>query len=1275
MSTRDRTKHFTALAPTIPNTVARNQSVGDRSFIAVVAESGKAVLDSEFNLRVDVAQNVARQSLHKTSSGWLKSNPGIAAEDEWITGFVPDQFDPIGLVDGGFPTANVHTDGTLLNAVMIPKLRALVAGYPLTLEYTNTTADGYNLIALEAATVMDGTMGSVKRTDFLFLEVWQALVAPTTHAGASVLVVDASTAVGTVITLDGTPLTAVSSAAGVDEFVVDAYSAPNTALNIAAAINSGSNSFSATIRAAANNGTVYLRSIVPGLVGNAITLAVTPSVPGNVTVSGAVFTGGATRPNRPNDTQIYPHGNTQAPEDTWIDDESVEVPLLTETSQRIQLQYRVRATGAAEGINFKTHPTGFTAGTIYGQGGASAVDTDYPFVPADQTTTLGLSSAVAFGELDPQLYVAGDGSETAAAALNTVDGFIYALPLGFVFRHNDVSNAPALYRGFDPINNANGAPERDHAGYTGPLGTIPAGVSDRPDGEYCDVILNHHILDLRRHFATDWSGADEVTSQIQALMDGTFKTWAIDIADKQTLGGSTGDISTRPLVCNEIGRGPGVSEGGTAPLSGSTNRGVFVRNFDHMARRFAAQPIVERVVFAFYPGDRPDNLSQGDPTSYSYGTVNPGKYVVKTGGGTPVSEENWFEGDVLHLKMDDLDVSSLGKLFQGESGGGSSAAGIGAPTFTTYAPAGTRITNILSAYHDDGHFDLVGAGSTAQIQTVEIASVAGLGTDHVTVTLDANDRTVTGGLPSSLVSITVTAGGTGYSPGDAVTIAAPDQVGGVQAVAEVATIGGSGEVLTVTITDAGSGYTVAPVISFATGGASATGVAVLWQYRMVGGLDNTSTPVVDGSPRRIFLEVEITYPAGTGLTDSPDLTLTPNPSLYDGSNGVGPGAVVENGTSQRPKDFEGLLAPDFRAGYREVTLEYVANDTSVHTLGGERPGVPVGGVDAETVVSRNRSTVVFPRRVYGSTGTTEVYDATDTVSSARVVSDSSSEYGSSSRLVVLNTSGSGGAVPLSGLGQTLCEVQYYAQDAIPNYGASGGGYQVSTYYRTNAPQTAGVKDGDITTGGAGTLPTTLTLTPLSLGQSVFTGLRGAGTDEDAFPYVFPLDQIAVNDGTALTGVSPNQTAGSTYEWYFAAGAGVAVADFDADTGFLQLHPKIQAHKVGDWVFGGATNAGKPRKDAEFRAYYPAVADDNYRPTAFASPLSGAARHKVFMPALCRVPTAVAGAAGGVLFEAGEVVLVVLSRLATLDVDNKIVFADSGNTTCAAVYKTRNNWVI
>jgi len=1225
MSVKDHEDFFAGVqalptppANQVPNTVSRSVKTGERALLSVIAESGKPVLDAELNLNQDAKwmESYLLRRWH-TPSGWLRGKTHYDAYCDWILGQAPG-----GLVDdsgGGGGSAgsggsggsaggggHIHVDGTILDAVVLPRLEATVAGHAVVVEYTNTRTPGYNLITLEPARVYDGGVpASVKRTDFLFLEVWRTLVAPSPRASAQMQVVSNSDiAPGDQILINGMALTAVAGVPGVDQFQIGA-NADATAANIVAAINLVLNSFATTCSARNSADMVFLAATLPGAgdvitqTGNFITLSVNVAMVGSIVVSGATFTGGADRPNKPVDDQakIYRHGNVLSPAPVWLDDEMVDPVIGLESSQRIQLQYRIRATGNTEGVNYKHHPDGFSnriagpgpsANGIYAQasrnvpvwtGDGEGDINSYPFVPADGTSTWLQSSAVAFGFTDDGLYVAGNGSERAAQDLGAIDGFVYAIPIGFVHRHNNASDVAAVPKGFDPQSNANGAPEYDHPGFVSWWGMVPAGASDRPDGEFCNVITQNSLLDLRRHVIPSGTDlASELQYQMQSLLDGCLRTWSVDTTSKQDLGGDSGDVSTRFLICNEIGRSNGA--GGVPPLSGDTQRGPLVRSYDHIARRFGDQPVVERVVVAFWPGDR-----DAGP-AVAPGMVNPARYVKPAldGFGAPKNPGHWYEGDVLHLDLEFLNATTLGGLFDARpgagDGGGGSGIGLPSQNFLAFAPVGTVITDVLLAEHDDGNY-----GAPAD-QAVQLGIVKGLGTTHLEITLDANDTAVTGGLA------------------------------------------------------------IPPT-------------------RVVG----SDRPGIDteGSQRRIFLEVEITYPIGVGTTDTPDYEVVPDTAVYSDSVAVatGPGPCIENDMAQRPADYEQLMPPRFRQGFREIQHEYIANDTIAH--GAPLSGTAIGTVTPETLVSRSSMELRFPRRLWGSrTGAMGLYvqDAVDF--GVRVVDDTLTEYGSSSRLCILN-----GGTPLSGA-QTLCNVRYFAQDPIPNYGVNGGGYQIGYYFRSNSPQTAGTHEGDIKSSGGGTLPTTLQVEPLLTSPTVWSGQRGMGGHELAFPYASPLDQIPIHDGTTLP-AGPDFVAGTTEEWFFAATAEVAIDDFSAGTGLLNLHAFVQQDVQNVLTLGGAGATEYPRKDAEFRAFYPFADDTSYRPTVMAQPLYGATRHKAFVPCLARAVADVPGVNGGLLFRKSELLLVVLSRFAELDDENTVRFLDpvGDNRTLAAVYRTRN----
>jgi hypothetical protein len=1075
------------------SSVSRYLPPGDRSWDEAVYQSGKPVLDSELNLSQEV-NKVLRDLVQNREipSGWLRG---------------PVTSDP--MVD--------FTFASVANTFRMRKRTALVGGFPVTVEYTNTSTVGQNNIVLDAAPVFGGAPPDVKRTDFVFLEVWRAVVSTSPRATATTEVItNASITVGDVIIINGVNLTATAGVPGLDQFQIGANEAA-TATNIAAAINLGTNSFTGICTATVdptNPNLVNLRAADPlaGAAGNAITLALTLAVAGCIQVNGGagptLFSGGVDTANKPSQATIYRHGNVDADSSVNLTDDLADPIVGIETTKRVQIQYRIRVTGQAEAINFKTE-NGYSNAAVLAQGAQSSPVVGYPFVPADNSTVNGNSDATAYGTVDNGLWIAGDGSQAAATALGTVDGYVYSIPLCFVFRRNDAYNGGAG-AGFDPITNTNGALPLTHPGFVNPIiGAIPANTSDRPDGRFHDQILEEDLLDLRRQVSP--GGVDlkaELERQMTLLLDGSLNTWAIDSSDKNTLGSSSGDVSSVFLVCNEIGRSG--AKGGVSPASGDTPRGDTIADFDHVRRRFADWPVVERRIFPIFPTDDV--------------ATEPGKYVTKV---TP-AHPTWEAGDVINIDLDSLDATGLGDWSDG-SGSGTPTGGA---QVSNLWPPGTTVTDVLRVIHDDGNFG--GAISKA----VQFDQIVGIGTNHLMLTLAENTRQANGGLP-------------------------------------VATY------------------------------------------------DLVSAPAGVASPRRIFVELEITYPIGAGTTDTPDFEVTPDATVYPD------GPLLENDTSQRPADWEQILQPEFREARREVTLEYVSNDGS-----GPGSGTPI----TDNLVSDTTLQIRLPRRIFGS-GTT-VTTVTDlSVPGPVSVDTTATEYGSSSRKLLVQ-----GGTPLAGA-QTQVSVSYFAQDPLPNYGAVG--YQISVYYRSNAPQTLGVQAGAPATYP---LPTTLEVTPLVMSRDLWTGTVGAGSPEVGFPYGNPLDQIAVNGD-----LSP---ATFPAEWILQATAEISVGDFDAATGLLCLH---QMSPVD-----GNTNLSFTSKDVdtEFRAHYKVADPTSYRPTAMAQPLSGVAAHKVFFPFLAR------STVDNVYFRKDEVLLIVVSRFAILDGDNVVRFTDTNNETCAAVYRTR-----
>ncbi len=164
--------------------------------------------------------------------------------------------------------------------------------------------------------------------------------------------------------------------------------------------------------------------------------------------------------NKPSAAAIYKYGNVEGGA-SFIADDLVDPALGFDTTQRVQLQYRVRVVKGLVGL--ANYPDGFDPVVVKAQGAASS-PTSYTF--ANMRTELG----------DAGLWRAGDGT---ANALGTVDGYVYAIPMCSVFRRNSVA-----WTG-DPSQNFNGGFNRnptavDRTGYKtfsttgGVTDTVPA---------------------------------------------------------------------------------------------------------------------------------------------------------------------------------------------------------------------------------------------------------------------------------------------------------------------------------------------------------------------------------------------------------------------------------------------------------------------------------------------------------------------------------------------------------------------------------------------------------------------------------------------------------------------------------------------------------------------------------------------------------------------------------------------------------------------------------
>jgi hypothetical protein len=140
--------------------------------------------------------------------------------------------------------------------------------------------------------------------------------------------------------------------------------------------------------------------------------------------------------NKPSASTIYRYGNVEGGY-TYLSDDLQDPAIGFETTQRVQLQYRIRVVSGLVGLT--SYPDGFDPTMVKGRG-AATTDTSYTF--ANMRKELG----------DAGLWRAGDGT---ANSLGTVDGYTYAIPLCCVFRRNSVA-----WDG-DPGQNLNGGFNRN----------------------------------------------------------------------------------------------------------------------------------------------------------------------------------------------------------------------------------------------------------------------------------------------------------------------------------------------------------------------------------------------------------------------------------------------------------------------------------------------------------------------------------------------------------------------------------------------------------------------------------------------------------------------------------------------------------------------------------------------------------------------------------------------------------------------------------------------
>ncbi|MDD5650327.1 MAG: hypothetical protein PHF86_07925 [Candidatus Nanoarchaeia archaeon] len=177
--------------------------------------------------------------------------------------------------------------------------------------------------------------------------------------------------------------------------------------------------------------------------------------------------------NKPDADNIYKFGNVQFGGTNLVDD-SIDTVFDEETSERVQVQYRIRVVSNVDFMS--TDSYGFDDTNVRAQG-AAAVSQVASYNFTNMIHELG----------DVGLWRAGFGNEASQIALQTVDGYSYAIPMFKIYRR--------------PTNLWGDTGGDDLTALYNQLGNsavLSALVSDRPDGKFHDGIDATDIIDLRQ---------------------------------------------------------------------------------------------------------------------------------------------------------------------------------------------------------------------------------------------------------------------------------------------------------------------------------------------------------------------------------------------------------------------------------------------------------------------------------------------------------------------------------------------------------------------------------------------------------------------------------------------------------------------------------------------------------------------------------------------------------------------------------------------------------
>lgn len=194
---------------------------------------------------------------------------------------------------------------------------------------------------------------------------------------------------------------------------------------------------------------------------------------------------------------LYPYGCVQA--NPFSDNELVASFTGTETTKRVQIQYRIRTKRLDSGDVGDLLELDDLLCNIYPIAGRTS---EYAYTSYKYRK---------FGSQDVGLYVSGYGESSDKSVLSTVDGYSYSIPMFLVYRRQKGT--------FD--NTINGI-HRSNITKQDYLDDI---VSDRPDGKLVDVVYKDDIIDLRHRIISSREELDSIIKKsFRQLISGNLKT-------------------------------------------------------------------------------------------------------------------------------------------------------------------------------------------------------------------------------------------------------------------------------------------------------------------------------------------------------------------------------------------------------------------------------------------------------------------------------------------------------------------------------------------------------------------------------------------------------------------------------------------------------------------------------------------------------------------------------------------------------------------------------